>query len=81
MKLNLKCKNGDIGHRVRKVGNNRVRKEKDLIKRKTRGYIEHKARETQESIGHDVGHKSTVDTRASRARGTCGTKAHRVRDT
>ena len=80
MKLNLKCKNGDIGHRVRKVGN-RVRKEKDLIKRKTRGYIEHKARETQESIGHDVGHESTVDTRASRARGTCGTKAHRVRDT
>ena len=52
MKLNLKCKNGDIGHRVRKVGNNRVRKEKDLIKRKTRGYIEHKVRETQESIGH-----------------------------
>ena len=55
MKLNLKCKNGDIGHRVRKVGNNRVRKEKDLIKRKTRGYIEHKARETQESIGHGGG--------------------------
>ena len=55
MKLNLKCKNGDIGHRVRKVGNNRVRKEKGFIKRKTRGYIEHKARETQESIGHGRG--------------------------
>ena len=70
VKLNLKCKNGDIGHRVRKLGNNRVRKEKGLIKRKTRGYIEHKARETQEPIGHEVGHDSTMDTRACRARGT-----------
>ena len=44
-----------LRHRVRKVRNNRVCKEKQLIKRKARRHIEHEARETQEHVGHEAG--------------------------
>ena len=52
-----------LGHRVRKVRNNRVLKEKGLIKHKAQGHIEHElredeTRETQEQVGH-VGARDT----------------------
>ena len=51
---NARAKKVILGHRVRKVRNNRVRKKKGLIKCKTRGHIEHKARKTQEQVGHEA---------------------------
>ena len=47
-----------LRHRVRKVRNNRVRKEKGFIKHKACGHIKQEARETQELI--------RLETRASR---------------
>ena len=41
-----------LGHRVRKVRDNRVGKEKGLIKRDVRGHIGHEAREAQEVFKH-----------------------------
>ena len=43
-----------LGHRVRKVRNNRVRKKKGLIKYKARGHMEQEVRETQEHVGHEL---------------------------
>ena len=44
---NSRAKKVILGHRVRKVQNKRVRKEKRLIKHKALGHIEHKVREAQ----------------------------------
>ena len=41
----LRAKELILGHRARKVGNNRVREKKWLIKRKAWDHIEHKAPE------------------------------------
>ena len=56
-----------LGHSVRKVRDNRVRKEKGLIK-STKGK-------------RHVKHGSTYGTRARRVRGTQGMKARRARGT
>ena len=63
-----------LGHRVRKVRDNRVRKEKELIKREVRGHIGH--------VKH-VRHESTCgtwDTRAGRTRATYGTSTRNLAD-
>ena len=44
---NLRAKKVILGHRVRKVRDNRVRKKKGLIKRKARGHLEHEALEVR----------------------------------
>ena len=51
---NSRAKNVILGHRVRKVRDNWVRKKKGLIKRKAQGHIEHEACETQEQVGHEA---------------------------
>ena len=63
-----------LGHRVRKARDNRVRKEKELIKREVRGHIGH--------VKH-VRHESTYgtwDTRAGRTRATYGTSTSNLAD-
>ena len=78
-----RAKKAILGHRVRKARNNvrKVRKKKGLIKRKTRGYIQQGARETQEHIGHEVreaqgmqGTRKTYDMRHMRYESTQGTR-------
>ena len=39
-----------LGNRVRKVRNNKLRKEKGLIKHEAQAHIEHEARQTQEQV-------------------------------
>ena len=51
---NSKAKKVILGNRVRKVQNDKVQKEKGLIKRKARGHIEHEGRERHEHVGHKV---------------------------
>ena len=48
---NSKAKKVILGNRVRKVRNDKVHKEKGLIKRKARGHIEHEGRERHEHVG------------------------------
>ena len=54
MHRNSRAKKVILGHRVCKVQNNRVYKEKGLIKYKAWDHIEHEARETQDYVGHEV---------------------------
>ena len=42
-----------LGHRVRKVRDNRVRKEKGLIKCEVRGHIGHEERENTKQVRHE----------------------------
>ena len=68
---NSKAKKVILGNRVRKVQNDKVHKEKGLIKRKARGHIEHEGRERHKHVGYEVcGARETESTRASRAGGT-----------
>ena len=65
---NSKAKKVILGNRVRKVRNDKVHKEKGLIKRKARGHIEQEGRERHEHVGYEVcGARETESTRASRA--------------
>ena len=54
MQENSRAKKVILRHRVCKVQNNRVCKEKGLIKYKASDHIEHEARETQDYVGHEA---------------------------
>ena len=67
---NLRTQKVILGHRVGKVQDNRVLKEKGLIKCEAWGHIGFEAREAQ----------GTWNTGARRARGTCDTRARMTRE-